>query len=294
MTLSIVQQERAIAQSFDELSEDYDDGEYNRDDAIKLAKMYFDVSDRDREGFFIDFDQIWELCGYSSKGVAKRTLTERSQLLKLDKHYKIVFCQSAKNPQGGRPSETILLNAKGFCRFASDAKTTQGIILKDFFKYFIANVKRIFQQTRAPTTTRSEDRIETCEVQKSFCQVVKDLGVAERDGMIYMKLNGKTNYTVLGKTKKQLKQDLKITKNSFSTRDYMSQLQLAATRTIELASAMELTKVKPTTSRETMKIHDTKGCGIYNDNGLRILNNSTLSEPMTLYQARKSIIVNTL
>lgn len=67
--------------------------------------------------FPINFDDAYQWIGYSTKGNAKSVLTRN---FKRDADY-LVFMNSDKNPNGGRPSEEILLTVdcfKGFCLLA--------------------------------------------------------------------------------------------------------------------------------------------------------------------------------
>lgn len=289
IVLSSEQQEQAIVQTFNELSEDYDTDEYNREDAIKLAKMYFDVSDRDREGFFIDFDDVWELCGYSRKDHAKTKLIQRSKL-KEGIHYKILSPQLRGNSKAtGRPRQPIMLTAKGFCRFATKAETSQGDALGDFLQNLTANVKRIFQQQQPQNIARIEYREKSCNTNKSISLTIKNIGGA--NPMVYSRIHGKTNHTVMGMTKKQYMQRYNIPKK-INSRDYMHETQLQAVCILESASNDNLIKKQPLqlNNFQIVTEHDKICNNFFTDEGLKYLHQCTENiEPMTLYTARKNI-----
>lgn len=87
----------------------------------------------ERNDFIIDFDDAWKLCGYSSKGNAKKTLVKR---LKENLDYKIfkispdttsetacTFGQMAPNKMGGLEKESIMLTMEAFRFFCMSSNT---------------------------------------------------------------------------------------------------------------------------------------------------------------------------
>ena len=65
--------------------------DYNDEDGNKLARLYFNSVDKD--GFCIDFDEVWELVGYSKKSKGKARLISEKSKLKPDVDYKILLNQ---------------------------------------------------------------------------------------------------------------------------------------------------------------------------------------------------------
>lgn len=300
---------------------DYEEGDYNRTDAERLARMYFDASDRALDGFFIDFDNVWTICGYSSKGVAKRKLTQRLRL-KEGKHYQIrekALCQSAKrfnenkhmenplcqseeqktlNQNGGQNKETIMLTSRGFCRFAAGADTAQGDVLRDFLQELTARVKNgqlpvarsdsgASQMT--PTTTNNNNntlRLDIGKTQTMFMQAVNSLQVAGRH--TFIKLNSMTNYTILGKTKKQLKEERGITRKYVNTREYMSDLQMNAVKLVECTSAINVEQQVPESHYEIIELHQDVCDTTFTPKMLEKIRSTVASQRLTLRDARRS------
>jgi hypothetical protein len=73
--------------------------------------------------FPINLENIFKLIGFAHKKNAKRTLENN---FTQDEDYKIVLLPRERNPNGGRPEETILLNVDTFKNLCMMAKTVKG------------------------------------------------------------------------------------------------------------------------------------------------------------------------
>jgi len=82
------------------------------------------------EPFPVDFDLGFAWLDYSSRGTAKRSLTEAGFKEGTDFS---VFCSSAKNPKGGRPSEKIFLSVPCFKQWAMMAPTAKGKEVREMY-----------------------------------------------------------------------------------------------------------------------------------------------------------------
>lgn len=91
------------------------------------------------EGFNIDFENVYKLCGYSQKGHAKEFLIKK--LIK-DVDYVFAFGNS-KAKQGGHNKEIILLNKEAFKKFCILCGTEKGEEIRIFFIKTEENYKKI-------------------------------------------------------------------------------------------------------------------------------------------------------
>jgi hypothetical protein len=99
---------------------------------IFLASFYcylnYDVND-----FVIDLDNIWQWLGFGQKVNAKRVL-EKNFIL--DKDYKLLLCQLAKQTngvKGGHNKETFMLNINTFKKFCLKSETKKADEIHDYF-----------------------------------------------------------------------------------------------------------------------------------------------------------------
>jgi phage anti-repressor protein len=104
--------------------------------SIALAKQL--VQDSENEEFVVDFNELWQWCGYSTKASAKRTLDSN-----LESGYDF-STMMLKTPAGGRPSELVLLTIDAAKEFAMLAQTPVG---KKVRKYFIEAEKELRMRT---------------------------------------------------------------------------------------------------------------------------------------------------
>ena len=104
--------------------------------SLELAQQLVNSSDE----FCVDFDLLWECCGYSKKSNARRTLTVNFQ-------QDIEFCSTrSKTLSDGRPSELIKLTTDCAKEFALLAQTENG---KKIRQYFIEAEKQLRQKTES-------------------------------------------------------------------------------------------------------------------------------------------------
>jgi phage anti-repressor protein len=84
---------------------------------------------RSSEPYPVDFDYFWQWCGYSEKGMAKRSL-RRNFNETIDF---MVFGHMTKNPLGGRPTEQIKLTVNCAKKMAMMARTVKGDEVREYF-----------------------------------------------------------------------------------------------------------------------------------------------------------------
>jgi phage anti-repressor protein len=95
------------------------------DNYIEIIQNYYQSG----EPFPVEFDLVWQWCGYSTKGNAKRILEDN---FTQSTDYQ-VFIQNDKNPKGGRPTEQIKLTTDCAKSFAMLAQTENGKIVRNYF-----------------------------------------------------------------------------------------------------------------------------------------------------------------
>lgn len=83
---------------------------------------------RSSDAFPVDFDQLWQWVGFSTKGNAKRVLEANFSEADFE-----VLIISDKNPAGGRPSEAIRLTLDAAKSFAMLAQTEVGKQVRTVF-----------------------------------------------------------------------------------------------------------------------------------------------------------------
>ncbi len=91
----------------------------------------------DGKRFTVDFDALWPLLGYTTKGNAKVKLTKRAEEYR---DYEVIL-RPQNNPQGGRGTEAILLTFDAAQRFAIQAGTARSNEIADFFIKTIETVQ---------------------------------------------------------------------------------------------------------------------------------------------------------
>ncbi len=101
------------------------------------------IQSKDR--FPVNFDDAWRWVGYSQKGMAKRALLKAGFIREIDFQ---VFCRNAKNLEGGRPSEEILLTVECFKSFAMMAGTERGKEVRAYFLRCEAELKQRIEEEK--------------------------------------------------------------------------------------------------------------------------------------------------
>ena len=107
------------------------------DEQRKLElKPFFEAIRDSEEQYPVNFDDVWHICGYSRKDVAKRALKgpgiDGEILLQVSRR---PAEKSINNitPQKGRPAETILMTVRGFKHFCLMAPGERGAQIRDYF-----------------------------------------------------------------------------------------------------------------------------------------------------------------
>lgn len=115
-----------------------------------MNALLFDISIaqnllESKNSFPVDFNDLWQWCGYSRKDVAKEMLTRN-----FEKGFDYVLefpGESRKTSLGGRPSESIYLTINAAKEFGMISQTEKG---REVRKYFIEAEKVARQLTQKP------------------------------------------------------------------------------------------------------------------------------------------------
>ena len=100
---------------------------------IFLASFYCYLNYDYVTDFVIDLDNVWKWLGFGQKVNAKRVL-EKNFIL--DKDYKLLLCQTAKQTngvKGGHNKETFMLNINTFKKFCLKSETKKADEIHDYF-----------------------------------------------------------------------------------------------------------------------------------------------------------------
>ena len=95
-----------------------------------VASFYCFLNYDKKNDFIIDFDNVWKWLGFTRKDNSKRLL---EKFFTIDIDYKIVFLRTEENLNGGRPSETIMLNVNTFKKFCLKAGTKKADEVHDYY-----------------------------------------------------------------------------------------------------------------------------------------------------------------
>ena len=104
------------------------------DDVKMEVKRFHDRISASTESHPVNFDDVWALAGYSTKGNAKRALDGPGidgEILFITSDNKSVHNKST--PQMGRPSKTILMTVRGFKHFCLMAPGERGAQIRDYY-----------------------------------------------------------------------------------------------------------------------------------------------------------------
>ena len=288
----------------------------------QLAKLYFCASDQD--GFCLNFDDVWQIVGYSRKNNAKAKLTSRKLGLVDGQDYKIsVLNLKHQVKHGGHNREDIWLTARAFSQFALAAQTDQGVALRDFLQYLTVQVKNLMtnlQSGKVRLTAggqtedeRAANRLKACASQKSLTGVLDSIKFTT--GQTYFRVNGETNRMVTGKTKRELVKELdeagelgtkklrkdtgrhkkgevvKRTAKDVNHRDYFSKKQLAAAELGEMFSADTLAEAKASgelqSDIDVLQSHRKTFQGLFTPEALEKLQNDKRPSKLTVQQAKR-------
>lgn len=209
MTLSTETAKQALAITEKFITQSHDD--FNIKSGKALAKLYFCASDK--EGYCLNFDDIWKLCGYATKASAKRQLLNKKLRFVEGRDYKVLLNthveRSAKPGRGGNNREDIWMTSDCFCNFASASQTDQGWALRAFLKFLTKQVKILVDKQSTQSSQinpRVQGRIAACDSQKEFTSTLKAIEYTK--GHTYFKLNAMTNHKITGRTKRQIVREL--------------------------------------------------------------------------------------
>ena len=99
--------------------------------------------------FVIDLEDVYEWLGFSRKDPANTILVKR---LQEGRHYKTVFSASAEKPNGGRPTEQILMTVHGFKQLCMQAGTAKAQRVRE---YYLTMEEVLFEYTRQQLAERT-------------------------------------------------------------------------------------------------------------------------------------------
>lgn len=281
-------QDLALLDSIDHVEQLYSSLEQKK--AKILAKLYYQSVDQ--QGFCFDLDDIYPLIGYSRKDKAKNRLLHKKLRLIDGQDYKILVPRvGGQKKHGGHTKEKIMLTSRAFSQLALNADTENAIALRDFLQYLMIHFKdlmiklnngtlKLVEGDVEPTSredTRVQRRIMACETQKKLTGILKDFGF--KNGFMYARINGKTNFAVTGRTKTQIVKELndrgvkrrrhtkdrngrKIvpkkqnTLKNTNVRNVMGCDHLGTTKMVENASAVKLASLENPTFDEVIEVHN--------------------------------------
>jgi hypothetical protein len=263
----------------------------------KIARLYFAAVDLN--GFCIDLDEVYSLVGYGQKGHAKTKLKAPSTKLREGIDY-IEYCEDCVDPKirkpissiipGGRNKIKIMMTSRGFSQFALSARTDQGAQLRDFIHYLTVRMKILVNNEVAqnnvshrPVGDRAEERLLACESQKSLMEVATSLGIPHK-----IVINGESNFTVTGKRKKEMMQELGLSHKkpkSVISRNYMTNQQLKAINLIEECTKKDIESVND--PNEIVEIHKQNCLNVYGSRGIKYLQSQQIRPKLDIINARK-------
>ena len=99
----------------------------NNDELLTFANSFFMYLKYDQTNdFAIDFDNVWEFIGFSTKASSKRLL---NKYFKENEDYKVLLNRSVEQKidetRGGFNHETIMLNVRAFKKLCLKANTSK-------------------------------------------------------------------------------------------------------------------------------------------------------------------------
>lgn len=152
-------------------------------EALKLVKQ--------KSEFKVDFDSLWQWCGYTRKDNAKKVLTDN-----FERNFDF-SCELRKNPSRGRPKEIITLTLDAAKEFAMLAQTPQG---KEVRKYFIQAEKEARDNTRLYPDRSTEYK----ELYRELKDIIKKtkggkhhyIHLNQMLNRVVGKIEGRTNNTI--------------------------------------------------------------------------------------------------
>ena len=103
-----------------------------------LSSFYCYVKYDYQNDFVVDLDNVWQWLGFGQKVNAKRVLEKH---FTLDKDYKVLLCQLAKQTRGGHNTQTFMLNIETFKKFCLKSDTKKADEIHDYF----IKLERVFQ-----------------------------------------------------------------------------------------------------------------------------------------------------
>ena len=95
-----------------------------------LSSFYCYVKYDYQNDFVVDLDNVWQWLGFGQKVNAKRVLEKH---FTLDKDYKVLLCQLAKQTRGGHNTQTFMLNIETFKKFCLKSDTKKADEIHDYF-----------------------------------------------------------------------------------------------------------------------------------------------------------------
>lgn len=164
--------------------------------------MYLNY-DKTRD-YVVDLDKVWQWMGFSAKHKAKDLLTKH---FTENEDYKIllnqtgekpqgVFNQTVENPQGGRPTEKIMLNIKTFKKLCMKANTKKASDIHDYYITMEETLQQYINETYLEREQQSKIEQKTLAtntlVENFHLKPVNYFGIV---GMVDNQLLGKFGYT---------------------------------------------------------------------------------------------------
>jgi len=104
-----------------------------------IANLYMYMNYHATNDYPINLEHVYKMIGFANKGNAMKTI--KSNFTE-NEDYKVVFFRTEKNPLGGRPIETVMLNIDTFKNLCMIAKTSKG---KQIRKYYV-KLENIYNQ----------------------------------------------------------------------------------------------------------------------------------------------------
>ena len=146
-----------------------------------VQSFYAYLNYNPKTDFVINFDDVWEWCGFSKKGHAKRLF---EKYFKENIDYKIALPQSGKRKnEGGHNKETILMTVNAFKKFCMKANTDKADEIHDYY----IKLEEILQETINEETVELKLQLEEKEKHIQILKHKPDTeGFYSKTGYIYL------------------------------------------------------------------------------------------------------------
>ena len=139
-----------------------------KDQQMFLTSVYGYLNYNSRTDYVIDFDTVWEWCGFSQKISAKKVLEKN--FIK-DKDYKCLLYQSEEQRKikgrGGKNKEIIMLTINAFKLFCMKAGTKKA---EEIHEYYVKLEETLHEVINEECSQLREEIIEKTKIENNECE----------------------------------------------------------------------------------------------------------------------------